>query len=251
MKKTLFCDVETTGLGPVKHGVVQIAMLMDIDGYVEDRLVVKCQPFLKDYIEYEKGMPSGEKGKETKWLNFAMDLNDEFEPKDYKTPTGIPIAEILTYPEPEEVFPRVIAFLDKWINKFDKQDKAYFGAYNAKFDHDFLQAWFVKNGSGFFGSYINHRLLDPLLFLYARDWQGLIFYPNYKLPTVCDIYGIALEAHNPLSDIEATRELWYQQTGSTNIKPCCVCGKRGDQRGPDRINWYCALHYDIDVKGRQ
>lgn len=99
MKKTPWVDCETTGLDPVKHGIVQIAMLMDINGYVEDRLVVKCQPFDDDKFDH-----TTYKNVSIRWglLKHTLNVVEDF----YNTPTGISPKEILTYPKPDEVFPQ-------------------------------------------------------------------------------------------------------------------------------------------------
>lgn len=242
MRKTLFVDCETTGIDPARHGIVQMAMLMDIDGYVEDKLMVKCQPFYYDEFILSDG---------TSPQYCSLVFSDQLETA--QTPTGIKLSEIITYQKPQEAFAQVLAFLDKHISKFDKADKAYFGAYNAKFDLDFLSAFFKKNVNNFLGSYLNYHFCDPLPILHMREWCLLAGYPleNYKLSTVCKAFDIPLIEHDPLSDIEACREVWYHLVGATNIKACCVCGKRGDRRGPDRVNWFCQNHYETDVEGRQ
>ena len=43
--KLLFLDTETTGLEPGKHGVVQIAGIIEIDGVVKEEFDFLCRPF--------------------------------------------------------------------------------------------------------------------------------------------------------------------------------------------------------------
>jgi len=45
--------------------------------------------------------------------------------------------------------------------------------------------------------------------LWQMDCDGEIELENYKLETVCAHFGITLYAHNAISDIKATRELYY------------------------------------------
>lgn len=180
MKKTLFFDTETTGLDSKKNSIIQFAGIMEYDGKEVDRINIKFQPFEEAEISQE-----------------ALDK------------TGTTLEDILGYISHVEGFQKIQLFLDKHCNKFDRNDKIYPAGYNSKFDTEFLSEMFKYNGERFgIGSYFNWRTIDPLPLLYLMDWTGKISLENYKLETVCKHFKITLtDAHDAMSDIEATRDL--------------------------------------------
>lgn len=196
MKKILWIDTETTGLDAQRHSLIQLAMLMDIDGKVEGEFNLKIQPFPKDIIEIS-------------WdsLLFVSD----FGTNDISLPiTDAEIDDIRKYISPFDAMTKISQFLDLYISKFDKNDKAWVGGYNVGFDMDTLSSFCKKAGFAFLGSYINWQRLDVLHALYQETYKSGQVYADYKLSTVCELYGIELNAHDAMSDIKATRELWYK-----------------------------------------
>jgi DNA polymerase III subunit epsilon len=180
VKKILFVDVETTGVDPTKHGIIQLAALMDIGGEIVDTFNMKFQP------------------------HEGAEIN--------------PDALKVTNTDPEELKTRILTsydgyweflqFLDKHISKYDKTDKAYPAGYNVQFDLQFIEAWFHHHGNKYgTGSYQNWKMLDPLPLYRLWDYQGTLALPDYKLQTVCNHFGCPLDAHDALSDITATRAL--------------------------------------------
>ncbi len=177
-KKILYADTETTGTNPVLHDVIQFAFIVEINGAIVDTAEFKAQPFSYENINPE-----------------ALEIN--------KTT----IEQIKTYPSPRETYQKIVNFFCKHIDKYDRADKFYPAGYNLHFDLDFISQFFVKNGDKYFGSFCNWKRIDPLPFLYNMDFLGKISLPNYKLETVCNHFGIQIQAHDALSDILATREV--------------------------------------------
>ncbi len=178
-KKVLYFDTETTGLDAGKYGIIQLAALMEIGGEIVETFNMKFQPHEGALVNPEALKVSGTDPEELKTRTSSSDAYREF-----------------------------LKFLDRHIAKFDKTDKAYPAGYNVTFDMQFLEAWFRHHGNQYgTGSYQNWKMLDPLPLLRVWDFLGTIALPDYKLQTVCTAYGIALEAHDALSDILATREL--------------------------------------------
>lgn len=177
-KKTLWFDIETTGLNPTKHGVIQFAALIEIDGQVVDKLEVKMQPQSGAEIEQS-----------------AIDTH------------GMTKADIAGFMPHEDGYDCIRVFFERNCDKFDKKDKFYPAGYNVRFDLDFLQAMFKRFDRFGIGSFVNWLAIDPLPMLYMMDYAGLLSLPDYKLATVCAHYGIKINAHDALSDIIATREL--------------------------------------------
>jgi len=178
IKKIFWFDVETTGKKPELQDIVQLAFLIEIDGKIVESQNMLMQPFRYDTIEQE-----------------ALDIHKRT------------VEEIKTYPDPRTVFPKLISFLEKYVDRYDRTDKFHNGGYNTKFDMDFLKQYFIKNGDIYFGSWFNYKSIDPLPLLHILDGMGNVSLENYQLGTVCKHFKIPLKAHDAQSDITATREL--------------------------------------------
>ncbi|NTU68904.1 MAG: 3'-5' exonuclease [Chlorobiaceae bacterium] len=179
-KKLLWIDTETTGTDPSKHGIIQLAALMEIGGEVVDSFNLKFQPHQDAAIDQS-----------------ALDV------------TGTTMADLANRAQSNDAYFEFLRWIGKHIDKYDKADKAYPAGYNAKFDFEFLQAWAYAHGNKYgFGSYHNWRMQDPLAILYVMDAIGTISLPDYKLGTACAHYGIQINAHDALSDVGAARTLY-------------------------------------------
>lgn len=176
-KKVLYFDVETTGTDSHKHDIVQLSGAVEVDGEIKEDFNFRIQPFDFDTIDPK-----------------AMEV------------TGLTIEDLRGYEKPLNVFPQFTHILEKYVDKYDRNDKFYPAGYNVRFDLDFVQQWFYKCGNKYgFGAWQNWKAMDPLPVLQFMDTQGMISLPNYKLSTVCDHFGIAINAHDALSDINATK----------------------------------------------
>ena len=107
----------------------------------------------------------------------------------------------------KEGYNELTKLFGKYIDKFNKNDKFTAIGYNVKFDMDFLSNFFKKNNDKFFGSWISWYALDPMQICFFYDFIGILKLNNYKLGTVCEHFGIELDAHDALNDIRATREV--------------------------------------------
>lgn len=180
VSKLLYFDVETTGLDPVKNDIIQIAGMIVIDGKVEETFNFNISPF-PDNVSYVS--------------QEALDVH------------GYTLEQILTFPDPIIIYRELIDLFAKYINKYDKTDKFTPAGYNVRFDMEFLKQFFVKNCDVYFGSWVNWKMIDPLPILHYLDFCGMISLPDYKLVTVCNYFGIEIQAHDALSDIVATRNV--------------------------------------------
>jgi DNA polymerase III epsilon subunit-like protein len=176
--KIFYFDVETTGTDPKKHDIIQLAYLIDIDGLEAEEGSLVMQPF--DFKSIDPG---------------ALEVNK------------LTVEQLKSFPVPKEVYRNICGTLSKYIDKYDKNDKFQPAGYNVGFDCDFFKEWFIKNGDVYYGSWFNWKKIDPLQVLYFMDGMGLISLPNYKLETVCEHFGIKIDAHEALSDIKATKQL--------------------------------------------
>lgn len=185
----IFIDLETTGLNPVINGITEIGMMIEIDGKVAKADVYNSfvAPHPKDEINEE-----------------ALEI------------TGKSTQEIKTYPNIKKVFTDVKQLLGKYIDPFNKKDKAFFVGYNAYFDYQFMRLWFQKNSDKFFGSWFWYPPQDVMILAckyMERHRQEL---SNFKLGTVAEYLGIPVDTeklHGALYDIETTRTMYHMISG--------------------------------------
>jgi DNA polymerase-3 subunit epsilon len=100
------------------------------------------------------------------------------------------------------------SYLSHHVNKFDKKDKLILAGYNISFDKDRLRDFFTKQGDKFFGSWFFWPTIDVTSLLAEYMVYSGVQLENYKLGTVCKHFGIEINAHDALSDILATRDLY-------------------------------------------
>lgn len=184
--KVLWIDTETTGLDSERHGIIQLAAMVEIDGEVVDEREWRVRPTGKSYDPK------------------ALEVN------------GITPAEIAEYPTTQEVKLDVESWFERYIERFDRSDKFTVGAYNAEFDMRFLSAWSrIEIGEGRFlkdsywpGSWIRTgKYIDPLRVVPVLEYWGVIpELPNHKLTTMAEHFGASVEgAHDAMVDIRLTR----------------------------------------------
>ena len=176
--KIFYFDTETTGTNPYKNGIIQISGIIEIDGEVKEEFNFKSKPFPADEINDEA-------------LEVSHTTKEMLE----------------SYDEPAKTYRSIINLLEKYCNKFDRNDKFYIAGYNVKFDADFLRQFFSKCGDQYFGSWFRWELIDALPIFHFINYLGKIKLENYKLSTICDHFGISLDAHDAMNDIRATREV--------------------------------------------
>lgn len=188
--KNFWIDLETTGLNPGKHSIVQIAGIVEIDGVEQESFCYPVKPLQGTAVSHR-----------------ALEILD------------LSIEELKTYPEPAEVKQELLNVFNKYIDPYDKNDKFYFLGYNARFDYDFLRTWFEKQLFSYFGSFFWFPPID-VMNLVAHNLMGerekLI---NFKLFQVCKYLGLEVkeaELHDALYDIQITKKLYERITQKNN-----------------------------------
>jgi len=176
--KVFYCDTETTGLNPQKNDIIQLDYIIEIDNQIREKGSINVQPF--DYNNIEAS---------------ALATHQ------------ISVEQMKTFNSPQTVYNQIIGILNKYINKYDRNDKFIPAGFNVKFDIEFLQNFFMKNGDKYYGSYFDYHFIDAMALLFIKRYAGKISLANYKLETACNHYGIEIQSHDAFSDIEATREL--------------------------------------------
>ncbi len=179
MSKLFYIDVETTGTNPKKHGLIQIAGIIEIDGREEERINLLVSPFEGDVIEDE-----------------ALEVIG----KDEKV--------LWSYEKPKIIYDRLIGYMEKYVDRYDRTDKFHFIGYNSRFDDSFIRSWFRKLDDVYYGSWFYWPAIDVsnLAAVSLIDQRSAM--PNFKLMTVADYLGIDVDpdkAHDALYDVEITR----------------------------------------------
>ena len=184
MKKVLWLDVETTGLDCRKHGLREVGFIIEIDGVEVDKGVFKINPFTYTTRDVEID-------------DYALEISK------------VSIEDLESYDRVSYCFKELMKKLVKYVNVNDKNDCFVIAGYNTAFDIGFIKEWFKE--MGLLDSYkdlFHYKSLDVFSIVFALRHIGLNSAENDKLETMCNYFGIEIEAHNALSDIEATKKLY-------------------------------------------
>lgn len=180
-KKIFWIDIESTGLDPIKNDIIQLGGLIEINGKIVEEIQFNCQPHNYDTI-----------------VTAALEVN--------KTT----IEDLKTYQTPQNAHRKLKQTLEKYVDKYDRNDKFNLSGYNVGFDADFLRQFFSKSYDKYYGSLIDYHKLDVLSLVFILVFKGYLDLENYKLKTVANHFGIEYDAHTALEDIKVTREVFYK-----------------------------------------
>jgi len=108
-------DTETTGLDYKVHDIVTLAMLIEIDGEIADSLELRIQPINWDDISEE-----------------ALKVN------------GFTREQLKTFDPPKVAHAKLIKFLSRYVNRYNRADKYQPAGYNVGFDVGFLGEFLKK-----------------------------------------------------------------------------------------------------------
>ncbi len=178
--KTVWIDVETTGLNPRGDSIIEIAAL------------------------YESG--------DTKSVFHKYCLPDAIVPATFgkiEELTGITLEYLRENGISEsQLYSEFISWLAQFIDKYNREDKAIFAAYNARFDNEFIRELFQRNGDNYFGSWFYSAPLDIMSTVMLAYKIGAMGKPeNFKNATIASLMGIELKAHSAIEDIKASRQI--------------------------------------------
>jgi len=184
--KLAFVDVETTGLDPIKNGVIRAYMKL-FDGESETVTQVDCQSHINDEIESK-----------------ALEVN------------GVTIPELSRWMPSEIGYNTFRNALESSIDPYNKLDKAFFLAYNAHFDYNFLYAWFKKHNDKYLGSFFWSPPIDVMSLAAHYLMVERPKMKNFKLGTVAEKLGSEVkkeELHNPMYDVDLTISIYNKVKG--------------------------------------
>lgn len=173
----IYLDTETTGLDPKNNSIVQLAGFIKV-GNKEVTFNYKMRPYHGESVD-----------------PYASKV------------TGITTEMVYSWDDPKEVFAQFIELLDSFNITYST--KFHLIGYNVGFDDEFMREWFSINGKKW-GCYVWFPYIDVMALanLYYLNRRPSV--PNFKLVTIYrETFGKDFsDAHNALSDIIATRELF-------------------------------------------
>ena len=171
--RCLWFDVETTGLDPAKHGIIEIGCLVVISGTVRARLNLLMNPIGKE-IDSE-----------------ALQVNGHTE------------QEIQLFPLPEVGVTQLTNQLARYVAK----EKLIPAGYNIdRFDIPFLKALFADHHVDY-SQFFSEQTLDLYRDLAVYEQAGFLNVPNHKLTTVAKSLGVNTDgAHGASEDARIARE---------------------------------------------
>lgn len=111
----------------------------------------------------------------------------------------------------KDIYKRFLADLDKYVDRFNKEDKMYFIAHNAQFDSEFVRNMFLANDNKFYGAYFwNPPICTMLLAAYKCMRKG-VRPESFKLSDLCKAFKIKVidsDLHDAEYDIDLTKQLY-------------------------------------------
>lgn len=123
-RKLLFIDVEATGDGTDKnHTILSIGGVLVIGNEVVDKIYIRMKPKNNAKIEYHKTLANTH-SKDNGTVSQKIGFN------------------------------KFIAFLDKYVKRYNTTDKLIGIAFNATFEQNHLINWFAENNHKYLSSYI-------------------------------------------------------------------------------------------------
>ena len=184
MKKVLWLDVETTGLDCRKHGLREVGFIIEIDGVEVDKGAFKINPFTYTTRDVEID-------------DYALEISK------------VSIEDLESYDRVSYCFKELMKKLVKYVNVNDKNDCFVIAGYNVAFDIGFIKEWFIDMGlQDSYKDLFHYKSLDVFSLVFNLRHLGLNSAENDKLETMCNYFDIQIDAHNALSDIEATKKLY-------------------------------------------
>lgn len=168
-------------MDPKSNAVVQIAGLIEINDEIVEKFDLFCAPHKDAVID-----------------PVALEINKRT------------LQEIQSFPPLSQAIVKLKNVLGKYVSRYDKNDKFVAAGYNVGFDREMLYSAFKNIGDNYgFGCWCFSVARDVCTLVSDAIIELDLRLPNYQLGTVCSYYGIPIEAHNALGDIQATRTLYH------------------------------------------
>ena len=178
----LWLDVETTGLDPKKHSIIQIGALITkrANGKVIDSFNDTCDIIPGDEID-----------------PYAMKVN------------GID-PDVLKHRQTSH---KMFALFMDWL-ELHRGGKYLCAGYNVRFDIDYLMRWSARLDMHDLRHYIKRNGVDVMNLVITYEALDKIGpFENHKLTTVARAMNVKLSGHDAYSDIKATHKIFRKLTG--------------------------------------
>jgi len=124
---------------------------------------------------------------------------------------GYSEGDILGFPHPVETYHRLIEVFERYVDRFDREDKFLFFGYGAKFDDNFLRQFFEKSNDKYYGSWFFTPWIDVMSLAANALKTERYRMENFKLGTVAEFVGIDVkesDLHGSAYDIRLTKQLY-------------------------------------------
>ena len=205
MRNIAYIKVATTGLDPSKHGIIQLACIIEQNDKILEEINLYMKPIKGDLLSREA----------LKINNIAVE--------DFKTKK---------YLYPSDAYKQFIEFLDKHVDKFDREDKLILCGKNIQFDISFLKTWFEKFNNSFFNAYFHKLYIDlntklAELMLHNDD---LIIY-DFSIEKICEMCDIEIENRHCAYEIVNKLVKYFNQLTDEQLKYCLREIKEMDETG--------------------
>lgn len=175
--KLLFIDLETTGINS-SSSIIHLYAILRENGKIKERIDIRMNPCQGDRLE------------------FNADYNNG-----HRTVSQL------------EGYEQFTGFLKKFINPYDKEDKAHMVAYNIAFENDHLRRFFRRNDDRWFGSWFftpGICVMQMASYYFRTNRKEL---PNFKQMTVAQKLGIEVDEtklHNAEYDVEILKSIYNE-----------------------------------------
>lgn len=181
----IFADIETGGLIPGVHPIIQLAALKEVEGEVVDEINIKIRPF--------KGCKISPKALEVNGITMNQLRND---------PERVDL---------EVAMKKFLPFCGLKNTFTSRDDRVYFCGYNSvRFDFPHLECAAETSGIGYFYAKFHFPGIDVAVLAADRLRGERAKMSSFKLMDVAKHFGIDTEgqAHDALFDVRITRELY-------------------------------------------
>lgn len=111
----------------------------------------------------------------------------------------------------KDIYTRFTVALNSMVDKYNKEDKIYFIAYNAGFDNEFIRQMFLKNGDKYYGSYFHSPHICVMQLAAFKFMRKNKRPDSFKLGEVCRYFNMKVadaKLHDGMYDITLTKNLY-------------------------------------------
>jgi len=194
--KILWLDTETTGLNK-ENGIHQLG------GIIEDFPISKQNNLTTFDIR-------------ANCIDAGCKVSEWYDKKLQRKVTALSVShtteeQVKSYQPYQDAYKELINIFKQHIDPYDKESKFILAGYNINFDKDRLTDMANVCNDKYLFAYIDHRVIDVQTL--ARTAYALNLFQiepkSFKLEDLAPHFGIAIDAHDALEDIQATRKLFF------------------------------------------